>query len=174
MHSGFIAGHYAMNECVSFLFVVCQQCFRNLNTSSFLLITQQPGYPLGQNFSKHQLIFDDGLHGPIADTRTCTKLLTNFNHSKPTIAFNKVTNRCDILWGDACPWASLMTCVCTVSLPPRNSLCQNFTCVFDSVDSPYFVRNLCQISLGSTFSLVRNFITTRCAIVIGTPLSRSS
>ena len=63
---------------------------------------------------------------------------------------------------------------CTASLPPRNSLCQNFTCVFDSVDSPYCARNLRQISLGPTFSLVRNFITTRCAIVIGTPLSRSS
>jgi len=82
---------------------------RNLNTSSFLLITQQPGYPSGRNFSRQYLVFYDGLHPPIAHTRT--KLLTNFNHSKPTIAFNKVRNRCDILWGDAYPWASLMTCV---------------------------------------------------------------
>ena len=109
MHPGFIAGHYAMNECISFLFVAHQQCFGNLNTCSFLLITQQPGYPSGWNFSKQQLVFDNELHSPIADT--CTKLLTNFNHSKPMIAFNKVTNRCDILWGDACPSASLMTCV---------------------------------------------------------------
>jgi hypothetical protein len=65
----------------------------------FLLITQQPGYSSGRNFSKLQLVFDDGLHAPIADT----KLLTNFNHSKPTIAFNKVTNPCDVLWGGACP-----------------------------------------------------------------------
>ena len=57
---------------------------------------------------------------------------------------------------------------CMASLPPRNSLCQNFTCVFDSVDSPYCARNLRQISLDPTFSLVRNFITTCCAIVIGT------
>jgi len=64
---------------------------------------------LGQNFSKQQLVFDDGLHAPIADTRT--KLLTNFNNSKPTIAFNMVMKRCDILWGDACPWVSLMTYV---------------------------------------------------------------
>jgi len=135
------------------------------------LINQQPGYPLGRNFSKHQLVFDDGLHAPIADTCTCTKLLTNFNHSKPTIAFNTVTNHCDTLWGDACPWASLMTCVCMASLPPRNSLCKNFTCVFDSVDSLYCACNLRQISLGPTFSLVRNFITTRCAILIGTSLS---
>jgi len=63
-----------------------------------------------------------------------------------------------------------MTCVCMASLSPRNSLCQNFTCVFDSVDSPYCACNLCQISLGP-FSLVRNFITTHCAIVIGTSLS---
>ena len=61
--------------------------------------------------------------------------------------------------------------VCTASLPPRNSLCQNFTCVFDSVDSLYCARNLRQISLGPTFSLVRNFITTRCAVVTGTSLS---
>jgi len=101
MHPGFITGHYAMNECISFLFVARQQCFRDLNTSSFLLITQQPEYPSGRNFSKQQLVFDDGLHTPIADTRT--KLLTNFNHSKPMIAFNKVTKRCDILWADACP-----------------------------------------------------------------------
>ena len=60
---------------------------------------------------------------------------------------------------------------CTSSLPSRNSLCQNFTCVFDSADSPYYARNLRQISLGPTFSLVRNFITTRCAIVTGTSLS---
>ena len=53
-------------------------------------------------------------------------------------------------------------------LPPGNSLCQNFTCVFDSVDSPYCARNLRQISLGPTFSLIRNFITTSCEIVIGT------
>ena len=72
-----------------------------------ILITQQPGYQSGRNFSKLQLVFDDGLHAPIADT----KLLANFNHSKPTIAFNKVTNRCDVLWGGACPWASLMTWV---------------------------------------------------------------
>ena len=104
-----LAGHYAMNECISFLFVVRQQCFRNLNTSSFLLITLQPGYPSGRNFSKQQVVFEDGLHAPIADTHT--KLLTNFNHSQPTIAFNKVTNHCDSLWGDACLWASLMTCV---------------------------------------------------------------
>ena len=39
---------------------------------------------LMQHFSKLQLVFHDGLHAPIADT----KLLTNFNHSKPTIAFN--------------------------------------------------------------------------------------
>ena len=60
---------------------------------------------------------------------------------------------------------------CMASLPPRNSLCQNFTCVFDSFDSPYCARNLRQISLGPTFSLVRNFIITRCAVVIGTSLS---
>ena len=60
---------------------------------------------------------------------------------------------------------------CTPSHPPWNSLCQNFTCVFDSVDSPYCARNLRQISLGPTFSLVRNFITTHCATVIGTSLS---
>ena len=52
------------------------------------------GYPLGQNFWKQQFVFDYGLHAPIADMRT--KLLTNFNHSKLTGAFNKVTNRCDI------------------------------------------------------------------------------
>jgi len=95
MHSGFIVGHYAMNECISFLFVPCQQCFRNLNTSSFLLITQQSAYPSGWNFSKQQLVFDNGLHAPIADRHT--KLLTNFNHSKLMIAFNKVTNQCNIL-----------------------------------------------------------------------------
>jgi len=67
------------------------------------------GYPSGQNFSKQQLVFDDGLHALIAETRT--KLLTNFNHSKLMIAFNKVTNRCDILWGDVGPWVSLTTCV---------------------------------------------------------------
>ena len=61
--------------------------------------------------------------------------------------------------------------ICTASLPPRNSSCQNFTCIFDSVDSPYCARNLRQISLGPTFSLVRNFITTHCAIVIGTSFS---
>ena len=59
----------------------------------------------------------------------------------------------------------------TASLPPRKYLRQNFTCVFDSVDSPYCARNLHQISLGPTLSLVRNFITTRCEIVIGTSLS---
>ena len=85
--------------------------FQKFEHKQFLLITQQPGYPLDRNFSKHQLVFDDGLHAPIADTRTCTKLLTNFNHSRLMIAFSKVTNRCDILWGDACPWASLMTSV---------------------------------------------------------------
>jgi hypothetical protein len=65
---------------------------------------------------------------------------------------------------------------CTASLPPQNSLCQNFTCVFNSVDSPYCARNIRQISLGPTFWLVSDFITTRCTIVIGTsaPLSRSS
>jgi len=42
----------------------------------------------------------------------------------------------------------------------HETLCQNFTCVFDSVYSPYCARNLRQISLGPTFSLVRNFITT--------------
>ena len=50
------------------------------------------------------------------------------------------------------------------------TLCWNFTCIFDSVDSPYCVGNLHQISLGPTFLLVRNFITARCAIVIGTSL----
>jgi hypothetical protein len=60
---------------------------------------------------------------------------------------------------------------CKAPLPPRNSLCQNSTCVFDSVDSPYCARNLHQISLDPTFSLARNFITTRCATVICTALS---
>ena len=100
-----------------------------------------------------------------------TKLLTNFNHSKPTIAFNKVTNRCDVLWGVLVLGRRWWLVFCTASLPPRHSLCQNFTCVIDSVDSPYCARNLRQISLGPKFSLVRNFITTRCAIVIGTSLS---
>ena len=59
---------------------------------------------------------------------------------------------------------------CTASLPPRNSLCQNFTCVFDSIDSPYCARNLHQISLCPTFLLVRNFITS-CTVVIGTSLT---
>ena len=57
------------------------------------------------------------------------------------------------------------------SHPLRNSLCQNLSCVFDSVDFPYCARNLRQISLGQTFSLVRSFITTRCAVVIDTSLS---
>ena len=57
----------------------------------------------------------------------------------------------------------------TASLYPRNSLCQNFTCVFDSVDSLYCVHNLHQISL-RPFLLIKNFITTCCAIVIGTSL----
>jgi len=69
--------------------------FQKFETISFLLITQQPGYPSGRNCSKQQLVFDDGLHALIADIRT--KLLTSFNHSKPTIAFNKDMNRCNIL-----------------------------------------------------------------------------
>ena len=118
-------------------------------------------------FSKLQLVFDDGLHAPTADT----KILTNFNHSKPTIAFNKVTNRCDVLWGVLVLGRRWWLVFYMASLPPWNSLCQNFTCVFDSVDSLYCARNLRQISLGPTFSLVRKFITTRCAIVISTSLS---
>jgi hypothetical protein len=70
---------------------------------------EKSGYPLGRKLSKQQVVFYYGRHAPIADTRT--KLQTNFNHSKPTIAFKKATNRCDIIWGDACPWASMMTCV---------------------------------------------------------------
>ena len=131
------------------------------------LITQHPGYPSGRNFLKLQLVFDDGLHAPIADT----KLLTNFNHSKPTIAFNKVTNRAmfsGVLLALGGRWWLVF---CTASLTPRNSLCQNFTCVVYSVDSTYCARNLRQISLGPTFSLVRNFITKSCAIVIGTSLA---
>ena len=86
--------------------------FQKFEHCRFLLITQQPGYPSGRNFSKQQLVFDR-LHAPMADTRT---KLTNFNYSKPMIAFNKVTNRCDIPWGDACPWASLMTCLARLLL----------------------------------------------------------
>jgi hypothetical protein len=50
--------------------------------------------PIRPKFFEAAALFDDGLHAPIADTRT--KLLTHLNHSKPTIAFNKVTNRDDI------------------------------------------------------------------------------
>jgi hypothetical protein len=52
----------------------------------------------------------------------------------------------------------------------HETLYARISLVFDSVDSPYCARNLRQISLGPTFSLARNFITTRCATVIGTAL----
>jgi glutathionyl-hydroquinone reductase len=67
------------------------------------------GYTLGRKVSKQQLAFDYGTQAAIADTRT--KLQTNFNHSKQTFAFNQATNRYDIIWRDACPWASTMNCV---------------------------------------------------------------
>jgi hypothetical protein len=61
--------------------------------------------------------------------------------------------------------------LCVATLSPQKFFFRNFTCVFNSVESPYCASNLRQISLGPTFSLARNFITTRCATVIGTALS---
>ena len=57
MAPSLVHGHYAMQKCITFILVACQECFTNLNTSIFLFIAPQLWYPSGSNFSILLFIF---------------------------------------------------------------------------------------------------------------------
>jgi hypothetical protein len=119
---------------------------------------------LGSNFSILQFIFYDRLHASIANL----KFLWNLSNSQTAIVFSKFPNRCNVRRIRARSWAPPVT---DASCPSENIMCQTFTWVFGSINSPCCEYNLVQISVGPTFSFMRNLIIMHCATVTGTSFS---